>query len=234
MNKSLRAALVKIRTCGGRQLFHSTYNGVVARKIFHRPEQMEVRRRQIRTIRWMWYDSPAKIDNVLHGLQTGMGPGVILLQEKGCLLLWPDSGNSSLQLSQRRDIAIRFDRLSGFKEVQKDSPFPKPKDNAHHFTRWGQHLELFLWWGIRMSPLHGLPFWLRLVVVTPRLVTGDDAIQETVTFRYGADFYERSTQALVHRRRKCIANGADYVEKYCFVAKNVLCQIVLLCSLYLL
>jgi len=50
-------------------------------------------------------------------------------------------------------------------------------------------------------------------VVTPRLVTGDDAIQETVTFRYGADFYERGTQALVHRWRKCIANGGDYVEK---------------------
>ena len=29
----------------------------------------------------------------------------------------------------------------------------------------------------------------------------------------GADFYERSMQALVHRRRKCIANGGDYVEK---------------------
>jgi len=31
-----------------------------------------------------------------------MGSGVIMLQEKGCLLLWPDSGNSSLQLSQLR------------------------------------------------------------------------------------------------------------------------------------
>ena len=143
MNKSLRAALVKIHTCRGRPLFHSSYNGVVARKIFHRPEQMEVRMRQIWTVRWMWYDSPAKTD-VLHGLQTGMGPGVILLQEKGCLLLWPDSGNSSLQLSQRRNRAVRFNRLSGFKEIQKDSPFPKPKDNAHHFTRLGQHLELFL------------------------------------------------------------------------------------------
>ena len=29
----------------------------------------------------------------------------------------------------------------------------------------------------------------------------------------GADFYERSMQALVHRWRKCIANGGDYVEK---------------------
>jgi len=105
MNKNLHAALVKICTCGGGPLFHSSYEGVVARKmlpthsIFYRPEQMEVRRRQIRTIRWVWYDSPAKIENVLHGLQIGMGPGVIVLQEKCCLLLWPDSGNSSLQLS---------------------------------------------------------------------------------------------------------------------------------------
>jgi len=29
----------------------------------------------------------------------------------------------------------------------------------------------------------------------------------------GADFYERSMQALVHRWRKCVANGGDYVEK---------------------
>ena len=29
----------------------------------------------------------------------------------------------------------------------------------------------------------------------------------------GAEFYERGMQALVHRWRKCIANGGDYVEK---------------------
>ena len=86
-------------------MFHSSYIGVIAMKmlpmqfIFHRPEQMEVRRHQIWIIQWVWYNSLAKIDSVLHGLQTGMGPGVIMLQEKGCLLLWPGSGNSSLQLS---------------------------------------------------------------------------------------------------------------------------------------
>jgi len=72
---------------------------------------------------------------VLHGLETGMGPGVVMLQEKGCLPLWPDSGNSSLQLSQRHDVAVRVDGLSRFKEIQKDRPFPIPKDSAHHFTR---------------------------------------------------------------------------------------------------
>jgi hypothetical protein len=29
----------------------------------------------------------------------------------------------------------------------------------------------------------------------------------------GADFYEYGMQALLHRWRKCIANGGDYVEK---------------------
>ena len=64
---------------------------------------------------------------MLHGLQTGMGPGVIVLPEKGCFLLWPDSGNSSLQLGQSRDVAVIVDGLSGFKEIQKDHPFPLPK-----------------------------------------------------------------------------------------------------------
>jgi len=78
---------------------------------------------------------PANIDNVLHGLQTGMGPDVIMLREKGRLLLWPDSGNLSLQLSQRHNVTVRVDGLSGLKEIQKDHPFRIPKDSAHHFTR---------------------------------------------------------------------------------------------------
>jgi len=87
MDKSLHAALIKICTSGGGPLFHGSYDGVVARKmlptqsIFHRPEQMEVRRRQIRTMWWVWYDSQVKLDNVLCSLQTGMGPGVFMLQE---------------------------------------------------------------------------------------------------------------------------------------------------------
>ena len=49
----------------------------------------------------------------------------------------------------------------------------------------------------------------------------------------GADFYESSMQA-AHCWSQCMATGGDYVEKQCFVAKSLLCQIVLLCSLYLL
>ena len=90
-------------------------------------------------------------------------------------------GVSEGRYSWHHDVAVRVDGLSRFKEIRKDHPFPIPKDSAHHFTRRGQRLELFLRWGIHMSPLHGLLFCLRLIVVTPCLVTGDDAIQETVT-----------------------------------------------------
>jgi hypothetical protein len=37
-----------------------------------------------------------------------------MLQEKGCLLLWPDSGNSGVQLSQCCDVAVRVGGLSRF------------------------------------------------------------------------------------------------------------------------
>ena len=50
----------------------------------------------------------------------------------------------------------------------------------------------------------------------------------------GEDFNEHGMQAFVHHWQKCVANGDDYIEKKCFVAENLLYQILLLCSLYLL
>jgi len=47
-------------------------------------------------------------------------------------------------------------------------------------------------------------------------VPSNDAVVRAVKHRVtsaGADFYERGMHALVHRWRKCIANGGDYVEK---------------------
>ena len=64
---------------------------------------------------------------MLHVLRTGMGSGIIVLQEKS-LLLWPDSGIWSLQLSQHCDLTVRVD---GFVWVL---PFPIAKENGHHFT----------------------------------------------------------------------------------------------------
>jgi hypothetical protein len=40
-----------------------------------------------------------------------------------------------IQLNQRHDVAVRFNGLSGFQEVQKDHAFLIPKDSAHCFTR---------------------------------------------------------------------------------------------------
>jgi hypothetical protein len=64
--------------------------------------------------------------NVSHGLQTGMEPGVIMLQEEGCLLC-PDSGNSGLQLSQGRNVAVRIDGLFVFQEIREAHTFPIPR-----------------------------------------------------------------------------------------------------------
>jgi hypothetical protein len=61
----------------------------------------------------VWLDSQAKVCSVLHGDQTGMGPGVIMLQD------WPDSGNSVLHLCQHRDVLVRVDCLPGFQEMQE-------------------------------------------------------------------------------------------------------------------
>jgi len=56
MNKSLHAALVNICTSGADPLYHSFYDGIIARKmlpidsIFHWSEQMDVKRHHIWTI----------------------------------------------------------------------------------------------------------------------------------------------------------------------------------------
>jgi len=39
-------------------------------------------------------------------------------------------------------------------------------------------------------------------------------------------------QASVHHWRKCIVNGGGHIEKWCFVAQNLLYQVVLFCSVY--
>lgn len=66
--------------------------------------------------------------DVPHGLWTSMGLGVIGLQEKGCLLLQPDSGYASLRHSECHDTLVSVDGLSSFEEIQKGHPFPIPKD----------------------------------------------------------------------------------------------------------
>ena len=67
---------------------------------------------------------------MLHGLQSDTRPGITMLQDKGCPFHWPDSGSSSLQLSQHRDTMVRADDLFGYQEIEKDHHFPIPKDRA--------------------------------------------------------------------------------------------------------
>lgn len=109
--------------------------------IFH---WVEVRRHQVW---WVWQDSPTKIGSVLHSLQTVLGPGVIVSQDKSCLLC-PDWWSLSLQLSLCHDVAVVVDGLSRFHEIWKSHPFPISKDSAHYFTRWGCCLELLIQQGI--------------------------------------------------------------------------------------
>jgi len=53
----------------------------------------------------------------------------------------------------------------------------------------------------------------------------------TMVTSTGANFYEYSIQAFVYCQQKCIATGGVYVEKQCFVAKNLLYHIDVVVSM---
>ena len=120
-----------------------------------------------------------------------MGPSIIILQEKGCLLLWTHFRSLHLQLGRHCNTVTRLDGLPRLQEIQKDHSFPFPKDSACHFTHRELHLELFLWWGIHMLPLHGLHLWFWLIVVTCDLLTCNDATPSVVTILYMVFFLFR-------------------------------------------
>jgi len=68
--------------------------------LFHCPEQMEIRKHQIWNIQWV--GSPAKVFTVPFGLQTGMGPGAMVLQEKGYLLFWQFEPSAPVSITRLR------------------------------------------------------------------------------------------------------------------------------------
>ena len=109
----------------------------------------------------------------------------IVLQEKNCLLLWPDSGSSSLQLIQCLDVSIRIGDLSSFQEIQKDHPFPILKDTQCTSL---YPLKAVIWnlssMGNSHVPVHRPLFWFWLIVMTPCVITGSDTMQETLTFSF--------------------------------------------------
>ena len=130
--------------------------------------------------------------NVLCSLQTGNGPGVTVLQEKGCRLLCsPDSGSSSLQLNQCRDVVVRVDGLSGFQEIQRITSVPPQK--TVHITLPAESCTLnALFFGKFTSPLNGLLFWLQLIAVSSCLITGSEVTQEAATS--ASYYFNRSWQ----------------------------------------
>ena len=70
-------------------------------------------------------DRATKNDKTLSDLQVDMGPGIIVSQEKVCLL-WLGSGSLSLQLSQYHDVGLIwwFVQILG---NPKGSPLSYPK-----------------------------------------------------------------------------------------------------------
>lgn len=103
MEKSLHSALVKKKSAPAEETHCFTAcMTIISRKmsptqsIFQQPEQLEFKRCQIWTTQVMWWDGPAKIGSMLHGLPTSMEPGIIVLQKEGCLTLWPDSGTLNI------------------------------------------------------------------------------------------------------------------------------------------
>ena len=86
MNKSLYAMHMKSAP-GGEPLFDSCNDGAISRKRLLTVSFINLKRCKSESINSGFSNSPAKTDNVLRDLQTGMGHGSIMLQEEGCLLL---------------------------------------------------------------------------------------------------------------------------------------------------
>lgn len=72
-------------------------------------------------------------------------PGVIVMQKKGHLL-WPDSEVQGFSL-----VSIDM-KLFRFQEIQKDHPFPIPKDSPHHFPAEGCILNFIF--GVKFACHH--------------------------------------------------------------------------------
>ena len=87
---------------------------------------------------------------MLHGRETGKGPGVVLLHVKFCLFLWPDSENSCVQLRQYLLNALWIDSNSRLQDGQKNHTLLIPKDYAYHLACRLLCLKYFFW-TIRIS-----------------------------------------------------------------------------------
>ena len=138
MNKNLHVALVKIYTSRGNLQFHCCCDVLLENAA------CSVHLSSPQTDRSQNLPNPEYTVDVVEQSSQGCQPApqssgyngacVTMLQGKCCPLHWTGPGSLSLQLSQRSNVAVRADGLSRLQEIQKDHPFPTPKDNAHLLT----------------------------------------------------------------------------------------------------
>ena len=102
---------------------------------------------------------------------------------------------------------------------EKKTTFPLQQDNAspHTSLKTVEHIVILGWTVVPHPPYSPDLAHSDFHLFGPmKDFPSNNAVVRAVKQRATsacADFYERGTQALVHRWRKCIASGADYVEK---------------------
>ena len=107
---------------------------------------MGVWRCDTQTVSWLWKDCSAKSVNVHRVFLIVVVFDVIMLQENGCLLLWPDCAGLSLQSCQCRDWGPSdlMDCL-GSSKCWRISPFLSQKTVHITLTAESCVLNFFFW-----------------------------------------------------------------------------------------
>lgn len=98
----------------------------------------------------VWQDKPAKTDNVLYSLQTGMAPAITVLHKKDCHRHWPDPGTANLQLSQHCDAAVKADLVCLGSRICRRIILFLSHMTAHITLSAGSCLELFIQWRVHI------------------------------------------------------------------------------------
>ena len=149
----------------------------------------------------------------------------VFWERKGVMLLdfleWGQNINSDSYIAMLSKLKARISRV----RPEKKTAFLLQHDNTmlHTSLKTVEHIVNY-GWTVVPHPLHSLdlaPSDFHLFGPMKRGLCGQyfpsyDAIVQAVkqwATLAGADFYEHGMQALVHRWRKYIVNGGDYVKK---------------------
>lgn len=153
--------------------------------IFHRSKQTEVRWYQIQTIWWVGRRLQPRLAicstvcKFLCGLALSCCKRRVVFLSHLAMEVWAFSlVNISVLMV-----------CPSFWNSRRTTPFPITNDNVHLFICWGLYIQLFFSEEFTFLHLHGLSYWLQIVVVTQHLITGKDVIQETLTFSLCYIFY---------------------------------------------